>query len=464
MIPYRSNKVLRAGYICALGMLHAACSNNTDNNTATFEENKMAVPLPQAITTHAIDQNLLRVDVLVTPSGGTTRTYRLNITNVNNSEVRGTIAASFEPGEYTVSLVYYYEDPDFNDPTRSDGLVELMDLGDEQVSISSGNKSTVDFTDTPPNFTDTDDDGINNLEEVDTGNRTDPFDSLIFPGHTLAPPHYPKLVVYQNESRFETHWQVRAGIEAYNVDMDPVQGAPIAEKDMIHPNATQGFGHSIGLTQPFYYTTITSWQNNNESLESAELYLEIKNDEIANSPAWVSAEARESAVALEWAAVSGAQSYTVYWSDSPSFTTKSVVPNGDATTNTSIIHSNNLQNQSMYYYVVTATVGGVESADSATVGATPYGRLAPLNIIVQEADQQITLQWTEPDGTARVDAYMANFSNVDKNNFQNQYPNTESPLQVTGLQNNTTYHFQFVLIDKYGRETKRLISATPHAQ
>lgn len=450
--------------IGVIGILVAGCSNNSDN-TATIDDGNMAVPLPQAISAQAIDSSLLRVDVLVTPNGGTTTVYPLNITNVDGTQVRGTLNQSFTPGEYSISLVYYYDDPDFSDPVHPDGLVELMDVGDVTATISSGTKSVVDFTDAPQTLTDSDDDGSDNISELDA--RTSPFDSLVFPGQTIAPPHNPKITAYQGD--FDTEWQDRAGTSSYTVYMDPAQGTPIADKLMTHANAVQPFGHLITIGDSFY-VTITSVQETGESLESAEMFVQTKDLSIASTtPAEISVEAHDGETVISWSAVANADFYTVYWSDSPDFSTRNFVPNGNDVSTTTITHSD-LQNQTMYFYLVTATVGAIESADSAIVGATPYGRLTPLTgVQILEGDGQLELSWVNPPGTNQTDMYMASDPSVTMENYNSldngmRHLNITSAFPHPNLINNLTYYFRFVLKDKYERysEPSELFSAAPH--
>jgi hypothetical protein len=84
----------------------------------------------------------------------------------------------------------------------------------------------------------------------------------------------------------------------------------------------------------------------------------------------LSALAANTTVGLEWNAVSGATAYSVYWSTTPGVTPQSGQKLDAAAPN--FVHRG-LTNGTAYYYVVTALVGGAESAPSAEQTATPSG-------------------------------------------------------------------------------------------
>lgn len=85
------------------------------------------------------------------------------------------------------------------------------------------------------------------------------------------------------------------------------------------------------------------------------------------TPAGLSAAVGNGEVTLSWNPVAGASSYNVYWSESPDVTMDDTpITDVDSPhTHTALINDN------LYYYVVTAVVGGVESPPSAEVIAIP---------------------------------------------------------------------------------------------
>lgn len=95
------------------------------------------------------------------------------------------------------------------------------------------------------------------------------------------------------------------------------------------------------------------------------------NSSAPSTPAGVAAVPGSREVEITWNAVSGASSYVVYWSTSPTVipATASTV----ATTDTTFTHQG-LINGTSYYYSVSARNGAGESAPSAVTMATPdYG-------------------------------------------------------------------------------------------
>ena len=114
------------------------------------------------------------------------------------------------------------------------------------------------------------------------------------------------------------------------------------------------------------------------------------------SPASLNATAGNSSVALTWAPVSGADSYSIYWAKAAG-----VVPGGAGVTRiptvstTSYSHVN-LTNGDRYYYIVTAVNTGGEGKASPEASATPMPPApgAPTNVAATSGDAQVQLSWS----------------------------------------------------------------------
>ncbi len=146
--------------------------------------------------------------------------------------------------------------------------------------------------------------------------------------------------------------------------------------------AASGFtgSHTVqGLTDnTTYYFVVTAVNAGGESAESAELAGTPKAP-VAGVPSGLKATPGAAQIALTWNAVDNATAYTLYWSTSATMNLatggKISVPK-PATGNPSYTQPG-LTNGTVYYYTVTATVGGVESAASAGVSAAPEYAGAP---------------------------------------------------------------------------------------
>lgn len=88
----------------------------------------------------------------------------------------------------------------------------------------------------------------------------------------------------------------------------------------------------------------------------------------SNAPSGVTAAAGNRQVMLDWLAVTGATSYSVYYGTSPGVTTTATPLSVDA--RPPFVHMN-LTNGQTYYYIVTAVNNNGESLPSTEVSATP---------------------------------------------------------------------------------------------
>ena len=116
------------------------------------------------------------------------------------------------------------------------------------------------------------------------------------------------------------------------------------------------------------------------------------------APTGVSATAGNATVTLNWNASSGATSYNVKRATgSPGAVYELIATGLTATTFT----DNSVANGTVYYYVVTAVNSAGESDNSAYVGITPKGALAPpsnLRAVMGARRGQIDLTWTASTG------------------------------------------------------------------
>lgn len=134
-----------------------------------------------------------------------------------------------------------------------------------------------------------------------------------------------------------------------------------------------------GLTNgTTYYFVVTAENNGGESAESAELAGTPKAP-VPGVPSGLSATPGSAKNTLTWNAVPSATAYSIYWSTTAGVTTANgtkIAVAAPAAGSPTYVHEG-LTNGTVYYYVVTATVGGVESAASASVSASPEYAGAP---------------------------------------------------------------------------------------
>ncbi|KPJ90234.1 MAG: hypothetical protein AMJ53_14335, partial [Gammaproteobacteria bacterium SG8_11] len=473
------------------GVLLIGCDDSSYNPQAEVNDKQIRVPLPESISAMAFTQENLRVEVWITDPLGNTQTFPLAITNVDNNEVRGNIHQTFEPGDYSLRLIYNVSDANF-------GIVELMELGEVDIEVTADGNSIADFSETPATYPDSDDDGFTNIDEVKTATRTDPFDGLVFPGHTIAPPHNPKVTIKSGivsyaglRHEIQLDWELSnpSSVESsFNVYMDPNPGITQSTRgnvQIIETNVIPRYTYPLTIAdnQPFYIA-ITHVQGV-ESHEAAELFVQGRDFGNVGIISWITAEAREGEIAVSWATIVedpllSRNIFTLYWSDSPElsersiFVRQNIVPGAEQTLSSSVVHGN-LKNGHTYYYYV-ATSDSTRTYNSSIVGATPYGRLAPpvvgeINVsplVISDAGLAATISWTSNPGAVAATVYFSSDPNVNKDNYPDhpdgqRFTTTTNQLDITNLQAGLAYYLRIVFTDRYGRDSDQseVVSYTP---
>jgi hypothetical protein len=154
---------------------------------------------------------------------------------------------------------------------------------------------------------------------------------------------------------------------------------------------------------------------------------------------------------LSWTAVTGATKYNIYYSTTPGTGT-----NGTKVTSSTTSYSH--YTTSLYYYVVTAVAGTVESLTTAEVACGPLPA-SPTSFTATASDGQVTLTWNPV-----IDATSYNMYYYVSGSSSNSTTRTgiTSPYIVTGLTNGTTYYFSVSAVNSYGTSSATSTSATPN--
>ena len=184
-------------------------------------------------------------------------------------------------------------------------------------------------------------------------------------------------------------------------------------------------------------------------------------------PSGLSLEAGNAQVAASWTAVSGASRYTLYYSQS-SFTdvTASEVTALENLTATSRTVTG-LTNGSRYYFRVTATNAGGESAASGEVSAMPQVPApgVPSGLKLEAGDKQVAATWTAVSDATGYKLYYSstpNLANDLKRSDITSVPVTGTSHTVSGLTNGTIYYFVLAATNAGGESAvSGEVSATP---
>jgi hypothetical protein len=129
-----------------------------------------------------------------------------------------------------------------------------------------------------------------------------------------------------------------------------------------------------------------------------------------SAPSGVTATGGSQQVVLDWTAVSGASSYTVYWDNASGITSSDTAITSITTDN--YTHSG-LDNGTLNYYKVAAVNSAGTGTLSSEVSATTLALLAaPDNVSASGAGDNITLSWSAVSGASSYTVYWDNASGI----------------------------------------------------
>jgi lysophospholipase L1-like esterase len=169
-------------------------------------------------------------------------------------------------------------------------------------------------------------------------------------------------------------------------------------------------------------------------------------------------------VRLSWGNASGVTTYNIYWSTSAGVLKKTgtKIP-----TVTSPYYHSGLNNDTTFYYVITAANQYGESSESVEVSATPSltkPPLPPTHVATLALDRQVILRWTAveaEDANTSHNIYWSTSSGVTKGNGT-MIANAVSPYTHESLTNGTTYYYVVTAVNQYGESIEsEEASATP---
>jgi len=142
-------------------LILAACSQGSDSQQGVISDDKLSAPFPKAITALLVDNTNLMVEVVI--NGDTDNP--LQVENLDVDTTAGTFSGNvpgLPTGTYTLLLVYSIIDP-------GQGAVEVIRTSEITVDVVANEETPADFSSAGMTHTDTDGDGISNLDELDAG-------------------------------------------------------------------------------------------------------------------------------------------------------------------------------------------------------------------------------------------------------------------------------------------------------
>jgi len=235
-------------------------------------------------------------------------------------------------------------------------------------------------------------------------------------------------------------WDTNQDVEYYTLFYSERSG--VDDKANKVNKVTSTYRHTQlqnGVT--LYYRLRATNENGHSALSQEVSASPVLSATAPGAPASVTATPGDGQVTLSWGAVSGASKYTIYRD-----TNTGVMPGtGTVLDNvTSPKADTGLTNGNTYYYVVTATVQGVESLPSAEVYGTPKASgttvSPPASLKAVAGDKQVTLSWPSVTGATGYTLYWATATGVTKSTGT-AITGATSPYTHTGLTNGTTYYY-----------------------
>jgi hypothetical protein len=216
------------------------------------------------------------------------------------------------------------------------------------------------------------------------------------------------VTVTPGDGQATISWKAVAGATAYNVYFGTTGGPPPAQiASVANPYTLTGLTN--GLTYNFGVTAV------NSTGESAfSTIVPAQPTTAISPPSGVTVTPGDAQVTIAWPAVSGANSYNIYWATAPGVTITSGTQIPGASN--PYIQAGLVNFTSTYYYVVTAVNSTGETATSAEVSTTPYlpstaPSIAPV-VSAIPGDSRIVLSWNAVQDATGYNVYWSTTSGL----------------------------------------------------
>ena len=190
-------------------------------------------------------------------------------------------------------------------------------------------------------------------------------------------------------------------------------------------------------------------ETNADSSSSTDNTTSSSTDTTLSEPSNLTATGSAGQVILDWTALSGASSYTIFWDNSTGVSSSSAAITSVSTDN--YTHSS-LDNGTVYYYKVagvdsSGTLGTLTSEVSA---ATPLP--APDNLTASGANNTIILNWASVSGATSYTLYWDNVSGIDSTDTTITSI-TNDNYTHSNMDNGSTYYYKVAAVNSSGTGT-----------
>jgi fibronectin type 3 domain-containing protein len=234
-------------------------------------------------------------------------------------------------------------------------------------------------------------------------------------------------------------WDAAVGATGYNVKRSVTSGSGYTTLGSTPTTSASPYVDS-GLTAGTYYYVVSSVNTIHtcESADSSQVTANPSGPCTPPSAPTITATPGNGTVALTWAAVTGAVSYSIARSLTmgTGYTSLGSPTPADGTTFT----DSNVTNGTTYYYVVTASNGtcgsGNSNEASASPACTPPGAIT--NLAATPGDSSVSLTWTAP---ATAISYQILRSTTSGSGYALAGSKGTTGFTDTNVVNGTTYYY-----------------------
>ena len=218
------------------------------------------------------------------------------------------------------------------------------------------------------------------------------------------------------DTKVTLSWTAVSGASSYKLYWGTVTGIT-SSSTTISNISTNSYSHTGLSNSTTYYYKIAAVNSAGTGTLSSEVSAapasssdNSSSTTTLSAPSGLTATGAAGQVALDWTAVSGASSYTLYWDNSTgvSISSSSIT----SISNDNYTHSS-LDNGTAYYYKVATVNSAGTGTLSSEVNATTLVLLAaPDNVSASGSSGTITLNWNAVSGAASYILYWDNVSGI----------------------------------------------------
>lgn len=270
-----------------------------------------------------------------------------------------------------------------------------------------------------------------------SGPSDDPGSDDPVPSAVPAAPE--NLTIVSGDASATLVWTAVTGATSYNVYWSNTTGVtPTTGTKQTVSKTT--FSHKGLINSEVYYYVVTAV---NAAGESAPSEQKLATPQDPTTPNNVSVSAGNNVLIIGWLPIAEANSYNIYWSNSPGVTQY----NSTKIENSGAPYSHqNLVNGRKYYYRITSVINGVESPPSFEVSGTPMNPFldSPEGITATAGVNSASVTW----GTVlNADSFTVYYSTTQNDlSSANKITGATSPTVIPNLNGGETYYVSVVTV------------------